>query len=399
MTTAAGWSYRALKRDGTVADGTLDAASREEAVAALARQEMIAIDVHLAEAARDRRARLAAADLSLGLRLLAELLETGLPITRALQTLAELAPAGWRDVLPHLSRSVKEGKSLGAALRDAPADIPPLVVGMVLAGETAGDVAGAVRRAADVTESQAETRAAVRAALAYPLVLALAGAGTIALMIGVVIPRFAVILADLGQALPPTTRAVLAAADATRAALLPAGVAAALIVVALRGWMSGSEGRRRVHAGLLGVPIVGSVRRGGATARATFTLASLLDTGVPLRHAIPFAAHASGDGEMEHRVRLAGGLVESGSTLAAAFTSVGALTPLAIKLVSAGEQSGRLAPMLRHAAKLEQQRADRLVRGAVRLLEPSLILLFAGIVALVAAALLQAVYAVRPTSI
>jgi type II secretory pathway component PulF len=74
-----------------------------------------------------------------------------------------------------------------------------------------------------------------------------------------------------------------------------------------------------------------------------------------------------------------------------------AATPTVVRLVRAGEESGRLAEMLNRAAVLETERARRLVTGAVRLLEPALILMFGGIVAFVAAALLQAVYSVRPT--
>jgi type II secretory pathway component PulF len=75
-----------------------------------------------------------------------------------------------------------------------------------------------------------------------------------------------------------------------------------------------------------------------------------------------------------------------------------ASTPTVVRLARAGEQSGRLATMLGHAARIEQQRADRIVRTAVRMLEPALLLAFASVVALIAAALLQAIYGVRPAA-
>ena len=72
------------------------------------------------------------------------------------------------------------------------------------------------------------------------------------------------------------------------------------------------------------------------------------------------------------------------------------MSPTTIRLVRAGEESGRLPSMLSHAAKIEQQRADQIVKTGVRMLEPMLLLTFASVVALVAAALLQAIYSVRP---
>jgi general secretion pathway protein F len=185
-------------------------------------------------------------------------------------------------------------------------------------------------------------------------------------------------------------------ANAIRAGFLPITGCCVALAIALRAWTATEAGRLRWHAALLRVPFIGAIRRASATARATFTLATLLETGVPLRAAIPFAAKASGDASLSSRIIAAGGRVESGQPIAQAMRDTEALTPLAVRLVQAGEESGHLAPMLRHAAKLEQERSDRITRTAVKLLEPALILMFAGIVALVAAALLQAVYSVRP---
>jgi len=394
--TAGGYAYRAVRADGSVQRGTMPANSASDARELLERQGMFALDVRLVASPRDRRAALSAADLALGLRVLADLFEAGLPMTRALQTLSELAPRSWQGILPHLKQSVKEGRSFGAALSDAPAEIPPVVIGMTLAGEMAGDLGGAVRRAADITESVAETRAAMRNALAYPALLAVAGSGAIALMVGVVIPRFAAILGDLGQSLPASTRLVMRGSAVIRDSFLPISGICVGLVVAMRAWTASDSGRVAWHAALLQVPLLGTVRRAAGTARATFTLATLLETGVTLRQAIPFAARASGDAAIEARVIAAGARIESGQPIARALRDADALTPLAVRLVQAGEESGRLATMLRHAAKLEHERSDRLVRMAVRLLEPGLILVFAGIVALIAAALLQAVYSVRP---
>jgi type II secretory pathway component PulF len=89
--------------------------------------------------------------------------------------------------------------------------------------------------------------------------------------------------------------------------------------------------------------------------------------------------------------------VVAGAPLSRALADHDAVTPTVVRLARAGEESGTLGPMLARAAAMEAERAERLVRNAVRLLEPALILLFGGIVAFVAAALLQAVYSVRPT--
>jgi general secretion pathway protein F len=82
--------------------------------------------------------------------------------------------------------------------------------------------------------------------------------------------------------------------------------------------------------------------------------------------------------------------------VARALEAQDAATPTALRLMRAGEETGSLAPMLDRASRIEADRADQLVRTGVRLLEPTLIVVFGGIVALIAGALLQAVYSVRP---
>lgn len=242
---------------------------------------------------RERRPAIPGDDLALGLRVLADLFDAGLPMARALQTLGELAPASWREIVPHLAQSVREGKTLGAAFRDAPLEIPALVVGLTLAGERAGGLAAAVRRAAEITETAAETRAALRSALAYPALLAVAGAGTIALIVAFVIPRFATILANMGQSLPPATRLLLHTSATARSSWLPALVVVAVAILVAQSLVTTERGRLAWHAFRLQIPFGGQIQHAGATARVSVTLATLLETGVPLRQALSFAADAN----------------------------------------------------------------------------------------------------------
>jgi len=391
------YAYRAARADGAMEIGTLAAASREQAAAQLAARRLFPVELTAERLVESRRARLAPADLALGLRMLATLLESGLPVGRALSAFEPLAPGAWRSALPVVREAVREGQSLATALSRAPVEVPPVVVGIVQAGEAGSGLATAVRRAADLTEASAATRAAVRNALAYPLILAGAGAASLALMVGVVLPRFAVILADLGQQLPPTTRLVLAAASAVRTLTLPALAVAVVGSVAWRAWVATAEGRERWHGMLLASPVVGPVRQAAATARVAAALGALLESGVPIAPALLHAARAAGDAAVGARLLATRDAVITGQGLARSLAATNAVTPTAVRLVRAGEESGRVAAMLAHTATLEGERAAERVKATVRLLEPALILAFGGLIAFVAAALLQAVYSVRPT--
>jgi len=127
------------------------------------------------------------------------------------------------------------------------------------------------------------------------------------------------------------------------------------------------------------------------------SLSALLESGVSIATALTLSARATGDAQIAARLLVARDKIVSGDALSHALQESRAATLTAVRLVRAGEESGRVTSMLTHAARIEQQRADRIVRTAVRMLEPILLLIFASMVALVAAALLQAIYSVRPT--
>lgn len=390
------FDYRAARRDGSVEQGSVDAPSRDAASDLLSRRGLYPIDLRSPTVSQSARRTISTADLALTLRLLGDFLAAGLPVSRALQALEDVAPPSLRDGVPALAISVREGKGLAAAFAAAPVRVPPLVIGIIQAGEAGSGLAPAVRRAADLMETTAARRAALRSALAYPCTLALAGAGSLTLLVGVVLPRFAAILGDLGQALPPTTRAVLDGAAVARAGFLPATLAAALCAAVWRAWTATEDGLVRWHEMLLRLPVIGDVRRAAATARVAAAVAALLESGVPVASALAHAARTSGDAAIAHRVLSARGEVVRGERIARAMAAHDALTGTAVRLIRAGEESGQLAGMLAHAATIEGAHAERRVRAAVRLLEPGLIMVFGALVALVAAALLQAIYSVRP---
>ena len=392
------FAYVAVGHDGSVDRATIDAEDAAQARRAVASRGLFVLSLEERGLRRERREPLSSADLALGLRVLGDLLESGLPVTRALQTFHDLAPRAWRGALPAITQSVREGNSLAGALAASPLEIPPLVIGIAQAGEAGAGIGPAIRRAADLSEATAETQAAVRSALAYPAVVAVAGVAAITVLITVVLPRFAKILADLGQALPASTQIVLHMSSLGRAALVPTAVAAVIVLALWRSWVQTDSGRVQWHRTLLAVPVVGSLRRGVATARMAHSLAALLDSGVPIATAMGHAARATGDAEMEARLTAARMRIGDGQSLSQALEASDAASQTTIRLARAGEESGRLPSMLSHAAKIEQKRVDQIVRTAVRMLEPILLLTFASVVALVAAALLQAIYSVRPTA-
>ncbi len=395
MTTPA-FRYRAARSDGRVVTGVVESATTGEACRRLVERGLhpIALELSLSETRTVRSApRRELAALFQGL---ASLVTAGVPVLRAIDATRVIAGARLRGGLDAATAQVREGRSLGEALASLEGLVPPVVVGIVRAGERASRLGPALDEAAMHLELEADLESRLRQALAYPLILLVAGLGSTAVIATVVIPRFAAILGDLGHELPPSTRFLLATSAFLGAwwwLLLVLGVVAAIAVAHA---LQDPEVRRRAAALALRVPLLGEVRLALATARASRAAASALGAGVPLIPALGAAGQAAGDPAVRHRIAQAATEVSEGSALAPALERHRALLPAALQLVAVGEASGQLAPMLRRAGTLAGQESERQLRTLVGLAEPGLVVFFGGMVAFVAAALLQAVYSLRP---
>lgn len=399
VTESLTFAYRAVRQDGRIVRGSLAAPNRAAAANSLADSGLWALELRPQREGADwlhRSRTIPARELALGFRILADLLEAGLPLSRAITAFQDLASPGWRTAMPAIRELIRQGKGLGAALSDAPARIPREILGIIQAGEAGSGLARAVRRAAELTEDSATARAALRAALAYPLILLFAGSIAVAILVGIVLPRFALLLADLGQSLPPTTRVVLGIATGMRR-IGPASLLAMTMGAAVGRAAVGIDAGRYVwHRTLLHIPLLGAIRHSAATGRACTALSALLENGVPISAALASAARASGDAALTLALMAAREDVVHGEKLSRALREHAAVTVTANRLVHAGEESGRLSAMLAHAGRLERELAIGRTKAVIRLIEPTMILLFGGIVALVASALLQALYSIRP---
>lgn len=397
-TALASFSYRALRLDGSTERGQIRANGQPAALAELTARGLFPLEIVVATSRSGFAiSPMPVAELAAGLRIFATLLDSGLPIRRASTIFAALAPASWSPIVSAIPPALREGRSLSAALTESRVSLPPVIIGIIRAGEVGGTVPNALRAAAELAESTAATRAAIRSALAYPILLALAGTASIGVLVTLVLPRFAAILGDLGQQLPPTTRLVLSLSSVAEQYGVRAVLLSFATIAFVHVWARTESGRAVIDAALLRMPIVGPLRHASATSRACAAIGALLESGVPIAHALTHGSIASGNGAIATRLLGARQSVITGRTLGSSLADSKAFTDSAVRLTRAGEETGRLPAMLIQASRIEGDRATEGVRHLVSLLEPALILSFAGVVALVAAGLLQAVYSVHPS--
>jgi type II secretory pathway component PulF len=416
------WRYHAADATGADVAGEIEAASEREAVDALRRRALWVTTLEPIE--RSRRvvatthpesgtgppaqrigsggaSRLRTALASLGgasssgelavtIRAMSTLLGAGVPLDRA------LAYAAGPSARPELQRAfgavrerVRGGESLSSAAAREPL-FPAVLAPTVAAGEASGTLDRSLASLADHLDRVEALRGRLRAALVYPAVLGVASLVGIVVILLVVVPRFATLVADSGGALPVSTRLLVAASALVSRWwwLLLAG--AALGVTLARRWLQESANRLWWHAARLRWPVVGHIERTRAAAAYAGVLSVALGAGVSLLSAMRLARGVVANGAIASSLRSAEERVGAGGGVAESLEGV--LPPLSVRLLDAGEAGGNLAAMAARASEAADGELQRAATGAVALVEPLLIIGFGGLVGFVALALLQAIY-------
>lgn len=376
--------------------GTISAEGREAAAEAVSRLGLLLLEVRASRGFSLPARPVARQDLAVVFQNVASLVRAGMPIERALAASESLVHGPLREALGDVRRRLREGEGVAKALEASGEVFPRVIVGMVHAGERSSRLADALDGVSSQLEEEAALRAQIRSALAYPALILVVGVASVIIMGGIVVPRFAEVLSELGAELPASTRGLLLASELLRRFGLIGAAGGVVAASAASALMRRPHVRRRVDHALLRLPVLGGIRLGFASARTCRALGAMLSTGMPLLSALDSARDAAGDAEVAERLGRVRDAVARGERLTPSMESEGALTPLALQLVGVGESSGDLGRMVTRAGDLASERTQRSLRGLVSLVEPALVIAMGFLVAMTAGALLQAVYSVRP---
>jgi general secretion pathway protein F len=311
---------------------------------------------------------------------LATLLEAGLPALEAIQTLAS-ARGGQRGraVLTALGASLREGSSLGEAMRGFPSWFAPTEVAMVEAAVQGGRLAPVLRSIAARLERGQAVRHRLAAALVYPAVVGLVGMAAIVFLGVKTLPELVNILAAAGAEAPPLTLAVMAIGQfIVRHAFAIAAFVAILVPAPLAVAAMSSQ-----HPALARVALSPRWMRRLALARVTAQLAEMLRAGVPMVEALRTLAPTAGLPALGRVLIDAARRLEAGEELAAALDDPRFVDAEFLRLLELGQSGGELDQLLDRAAERAERQASRLLERAATLLEPALILLLAAGVGLV----------------
>lgn len=392
----ADFDYLAIDQAGRERKGSVKAETVEDARARLDARRLFVVRLEpgAVEVARKRTGlslrapRLSGKELTLFTRQLSTLVQVS-PLEESLRTIGRQSEQPHvRAIVGKVHGGVLEGRRLADALGAEPKSFPPLYRAMISAGESSGSLDTIMERLAILLERQAVVRSKVLTAIAYPSVLAVFAVCVVAALMIFVVPRVVEQFDTVGQELPLLTRIVMG----TSAFL--AGYWWLLLGLLFSGGLAfwramKNEGfRYRFDGFMLRLPFLGRLIRDLHAARMSRTLSTMVASRLPLMEGLSLTVNT-----VHNRVlrRASEEIVESirgGGSLSAAMRRAGVFPPLLVYLAASGESAGRLDTMLERAADYMEREFDGFTAAALVMLEPIIIILMGGIVAVIILAIL-----------
>jgi len=397
------FQYRALQADGAMAEGQVEAPGRQEAFAQMAGLGLRPVSLAEAAGGKNGAAAKAGPTLSLSLpslrlfkrsdkisaralenftRLLSSLLAAGVPLSRALTILFKeastpAATAKWKEI----HDLVIDGVSLADAMNRSPDTFPRVYTAMVQAGETGGFLDLVLGQIADFQAREKELRSKVMTAMLYPSILLVLAIGVLIFLLTFFIPRFQLVFAGFGAALPLPTQIVIGISHAVRSYGLFVVVGLVVAGFLVRNWFSSEAGRRAWEGLMLRAPLVGPLVAEFAMARFCRMLGTLLGAGVPLVQGLNVARKSIGNQILVDAVAQSIDRVQQGGQLGQSLGDCrGLFASSVVEMISVAEESGRLDQELIRIANVTEGDLDRQLKTAVAFAEPLMLFLIAGFI-------------------
>lgn len=332
-------------------------------------------------------------DLSMATRQIAVLIGAGLTLDETLATVGgQVENRSFGRALAMVREAVIQGEALHIALSQHPLIFSELYVNMIQVGENSGTLEPTLQRLADFLEDQAKLRGRILAAITYPLLMAVVGGAVLIFLVSFVVPKITRMIEDLGQALPLPTRILITTSHFLSSYGWILLIVSVVVFVLLTRYLRTSAGQLRRDTIALKLPLFGRLNTQIAAARLTRTLATLLQSGMPMLKALEIARQLVGNRVFQKALTETSLAVREGEGLAAPLRRSQTLPTMVTQMIAVGERSGELEKMLLRVADTYEQQVDMAINRLLALLEPLMILFMGGAVGFIVMAILLPIF-------
>jgi type IV pilus assembly protein PilC len=392
------FAFQAVNVDGDTIKGVMEAARPDEVREALAARGMRVTEIKfhrrvISGEFLSSLVKVKAQEVIMFCRQLATFVRVGIPITTALETIAEgTANPRMRNACAGMVADLERGSLLSTAMARHPAVLPPLLPDLVRAAEMTGHLDDVLLRAAAHFEREAEAKRKIRAALTYPTIVFLMALAVAAGLVLFVLPKFRDLFTEFNAKIPGLAAFLLdlSAFIGDHAVSILIGI---LVVVLGGGYLARRDtGRLRLAQTLLHVPVIAPMLRAVAVERFCRSLSDMLSAGVPVGTSFGVVIDSTRNPVYRRALTTVGSEVAAGESFSRALKRTGVFPPMVTQMVRVGEDTGTLDEHLAVTARMYDDELDYRLKRLTSIVEPVMIISVGVLVGIVAVSLVQAIY-------
>lgn len=303
---------------------------------------------------------------------LLSLLDAGLALVEALETLAEkeLRP-DIRKALAQIISSLHEGHTLSFALEKSEANFPLLYVETVRASEKTGALAEVLLRYIAYQKKLDSVRNQLISSAIYPVLVTAVGGLVMLFLMMYVVPRFSLIYSGINTNLPVMSRLLMKWGQFLANYGWQAITALAVMAGAGLYALTRPAQKRWIKQKLWRLPGIGAHLRVYQLTRFYRSLGMLLRGGMPV---VPALQMVSGLLELSLREQLAEATeqVRRGRSISHAMEQCRLTTPVALSMIRVGERTGQMGEMMERIAAFHEEETARWLERFIKTFEPVL---------------------------
>jgi type IV pilus assembly protein PilC len=380
------FSYQARDPSGKIVSGIQDALNEDNAVASLMSRGLMVLSLQkkaVASRSRSRTRNVKETDTVLFTRQLATMIEAGIPLVQALTALYEQCDPkrqrNLRQIISEVTSRVQGGETFHDSIAKHPRIFNRLFVSMVKAGEAGGLLAEILDRLAGFLEASARLRKKIKSAMTYPVIVVCIAFSITTFLIVRVVPIFGEIFKDFGAQLPGPTQFLINLSNFVRSEwyFLILGIGGAIF--GARAFLRSKRGKQLSDRWRLKLPVFGPLVHKICMSRFSRTFAQLIRSGVPILEVLDIVGGSSGNHVVESSLRGVSEDVEKGDNLSVALSKQPIFPPMLLRMVAAGEATGKIDSMLEKMADFWDEEVEALLDALTSLIEPMLIV-FLGLI-------------------
>lgn len=378
--------YNGRSIEGAIKKGTIDAASKTQAIQKLREMKINPREVEESKSILHKELSLGSKvknqDFVIYVRQFATLIRAGVSIVESTRILADQTKSKpLKKALNSVEEDVRTGLTFSDAAAKYPNVFPGVFVNMIRAGEATGNLDNSLDRLAMSLEKQFAIKKKVQSTMTYPIILLILTFGVAGFLMLTVVPQFVDMFDDMGAELPTITKIVMTMSEFLQTSWYIIIIAIVLVVtIFMYLFKNNTKFNFGVYYAIMRMPVFGQLVQKSSIARVTRTLSSLFSSSVPILQALTIVEKVSGNPVIGKVLNEAKRSLEKGSTLSAPLQESWIFPPLVTQMTLIGEQTGSLDYMLEKVATFYEEEVDRTVDTLKSLIEPLMILFLAFIV-------------------